>query len=248
MTVLVNGTMTAGEVARNLGIHRLDAYNALKSLGARGMIESSLTKLMIFKSVSPVMLAEILRKSNEEEQNKKLDALHVLQDIDGKLKIKSRAQHEKRNIPRIKIFSGVRPIHMKTAEMTNQTTREFLEMVTERSVNSKPSLSEFIGKSLSLRSRGIEVKLLCPITESVAELGDKLPLDIRVMTGRVSTRMIIVDKKEAILSFQREDLISLTHNEDTAIWTDSRHIIETLRTLFLFAWDNGPMLQRQLAK
>jgi sugar-specific transcriptional regulator TrmB len=50
LALVIRGRMKASDLSRELRMHRLDVYNALKSLQAKEVVEASLSKPMTFKA------------------------------------------------------------------------------------------------------------------------------------------------------------------------------------------------------
>src|SRR5580658_9298809 len=51
LLLLLHGGMKAGEIAKDLGIHRLDVYDILKRMQTKQIVESTISKPMIFNAI-----------------------------------------------------------------------------------------------------------------------------------------------------------------------------------------------------
>ncbi|MGI0081305.1 MAG: hypothetical protein ACRECH_16985, partial [Nitrososphaerales archaeon] len=91
---------------------------------------------------------------------------------------------------------------------------------------------------------GLNVKVFTPITESNVKQVEGIRRGARHLTTSASAGLCIVDGARALIVTE-PSLRSFpsTGREETAILTNSKSIVETLRTLFFVGWDTSPAFE-----
>jgi sugar-specific transcriptional regulator TrmB len=240
-----SGQMRASELAKELRMHRLDTYHALKNLETKEMVEATLSRPMRFEALPLEEVIEIIKFKDREEARKKSDAYIQLEEASKKLAEISdkKSASENRNSDRIQILSGRRTINEKWLKIISFAEREILIVATDKGVVHSLLSRTFETLQRKLRE-GLNVKVFTPITQLNVKQIEGIRKGARHLTTSASAGLCIVDGNKALIVTEPSTTsFPSTEREESAILTNSRSIVQTLRTLFFVGWDTSPIFE-----
>ncbi|MGI0081501.1 MAG: TrmB family transcriptional regulator, partial [Nitrososphaerales archaeon] len=167
LKLATSGQMRASEIAKELRMHRLDTYHALKSLEAKEIVEATLSRPMRFEALPLEEVIEVIKYKDREEARKKSSAYIELEEASKKLAELSEHKDSSENSggDRIQILSGRRTINEKWSKIISYSEKEILIVATDRGVVHS-LLSRTFETLQSKLKEGLNVKVFTPITES----------------------------------------------------------------------------------
>ncbi len=254
LALIVNGRMKASDLSRRLRMHRLDVYNALKTLQVKEIVEGSLSKPMVFGASPLEIVVQVLRHKHEEEVRRDSEALMMLEDATEKVNqlLINRNLDEgegSSRSERIQILSGRKVINEKWTKLLSSAENEILVVAMEKGaaqallLNSIDIISEKMKK-------GVLVRIFTPITKSNAAEIRPIQKEVRHLVTSSSAGLCVVDDKHAMIVTETGDrnVVLDQKREETAIITDSKSIVDMFRTLFFVGWDTSPLFEETIEK
>lgn len=246
LTLLVKGAMKAGEIARELKMYRLDAYNILKVLQEKEMVEATLSRPMLFKATSLDSVLDMLNLKQRENVRKSTEALTELEEVSKRLSQLLESENEGRDgaTDKLQILSGRKMINERWFRLLSSAEHEILIAATERDT-AQFLLSRVLDVISAKIKAGVKVNVYTPVTKSNAEQFLTFREQIRHLTVSSSAGLCIIDRRRAmmVLVSPRELLPALSKREETAVLIESRSIGEILGTLFFVGWDTSPVIE-----
>lgn len=242
VTLLAKGARRAGDLAREMSVHRFDVYNALKTLQSKGAVQATLHRPMVFGAVPLQAILGRVRKEYKEDLNLRNNAMANLEEATTELKrlpMGSEAGLEAGG--KIQILTGGHAIFAKYEDLIDETRAEFMCLGTETSLV-KWSNSGFLDKVVRRSRSGIDVMLLFPSTDVTSKLLKDLPIKIRRLAAPINGRMLIFDGREVMMAFEEKESTSWKSKDDNAVWMNQNHLAKTQRILFLALWQNSPQM------
>ena len=245
LKLAASGQMKASELAREMRMHRLDTYHALKSLEEKDIIEATMSRPMRFEALPLEEVIEIIKYKDREEAWKKSSAYMELEDASKRFAELSdkKDSSENKTTDRIQILSGRRTINEKWSKIISYAKSEILIVASDSGVVHSLLSRTFDALQTKLKE-GITVKVFTPITEANVKQIEGIRRGTRHLTTSASAGLCIVDGVKALIvtepspqSFPSEV------REETAILTNSKSILQTLRTLFFVGWDTSPVFE-----
>ncbi len=230
------GSKTAIEICRALRMHRTEVYSLLKRLMNLGVVSATLERPIRFRAVPPDVAMEIILDAEkgrlhsiEMQKTPVLDLWNTLPDfMRGNLE----EVEEK-----FQIIKGVDQIHSKMKQMISQSKEEFLIAGSEK------NYLQFYHADIfsSLGECKTEQRFVTTSDERsfyVFETinGSKVR---KIPSGMMNSfpSFAIRDGKEMLLLLGKADAKS--RKEQTAIWTDSTEMINSLQLLFRLVWSQS---------
>jgi HTH-type transcriptional regulator, sugar sensing transcriptional regulator len=242
LSLVMNGDSKASELAKELGIHRLDIYNALKSLQSKEMVESILSKPMVYRA-SPIERVVIaIKKKQKEELRQAAGMINSLENASRKIVQLSgtkRSDHISHS-DKIQILSGKKAIKKRWSTMIRHSRREILIVATERGATQTLLLSS-IGTIHSKIRNGLNARVFTPINHLNSARIERIRKEVRHLATSVSAGLCIVDRSRALIVVEQAENPYGDPEPKAAIMTDSKSIVEMLSTLFFVGWDTSPL-------
>ncbi len=245
LKLAASGQMRASELAKELRMHRLDTYHALKSLEAKEIVEATLSRPMRFEALPLEDVIEIIKYKDREEARKKSSAYIELEEASKRLGeiLNKKDSSENRNSDRIQILGGRRTIYEKWSKIISFAESEILIVATDRGVVHSLLSRTFDTLQRKLKE-GLNVKVFTPITESNVKQIEGIRRGARHLTTSASAGLCIVDGSKALIVTEPStQAFPSSGREETAILTNSKSIVQTLRTLFFVGWDTSPIFE-----
>ncbi len=239
------GEMKASEIAKNVGIARTRLYDILETLQGKGLIVSTVERPAKYRALPLEKAVDFLiesykRKLYSLEKAKKV----IFHDWSSLQEYEVVRNPEPECEENLQFISGQHRIYNKAENIIMDAAKEVIVFVNVRNL-AKLSFADITDKLQMLASNGIVVKIL-----TNASLCDKSLLE---EIGRCSIReippdfndkahFIIVDNKEMLLLHLDEE------KEPSAMWTNSRSLVDAMSFLFAVGWRSASTLPKTSEK
>ena len=245
VTLLIKRQMKAGDIARELRIHRLDAYNVLKSLQQKEMVVATLSKPMMYKVVPLETVLDSLSIKQNETIRRSADALEeIVRSYKRLAEFLDRIETETRGTTdRLQVISGRRTINERWSRLISSAKSEILIAATERET-AQSLISPVLDTISSKKASGVKVNVYTPVTKSNVEQFLGFREQVRHLKSSSSAGLCVIDRKTAMMVLvPTGDSPIISKKDETAVLIDSRSIGEILGTLFFVGWDSSPLIE-----
>ena len=237
------GSKTASDIAKGLELPRTETYQILRSLQHKGIVTATLKKPSKFKGLPFDNTISIL-VNNEKERisdlETKKDMLHeIWKSIPSS--DSSKGQDDRNN--KFQILQSKSSIVNKLKNMIENAREEILVSGSEKDYM-KFYHTDFFNY---LKKSRADMKILFSCTEKTMYIFEGFPPDsMRKFLDYEGEKFcfILKDENEGIL-FMKNDVEQKEDNDEnmTAVWTDSKILITSLKTLFDLIWfKSNPLL------
>jgi len=232
------GPTPARVVARRFNINRMKAYRALKDLEDRGLIQRIVGRPVRFSAAPP---EEVLRRSIEATRQTlsglERDEERVLDEL-------ARIRGQEQDVveePRFRIYQGRQQIYEFLGQMGDRVEEE-MNLVTTSLDLLRLSLWGVDDRLIELSRGGRRVRLLVPVEEADVEEVEKLAdhFEVRHISMETPMRFALMDDKEILTSVAMDDSMSMTTEDDTALWTNASSFISAIETFYESLWALAP--------
>lgn len=244
VTLLLKQQMKAGDIARELNIHRLDVYNILKDLQQKDMVIATLTKPMMFKGVPLDSVLNSLNLKHSENMRRSSDALDELERSSKRLVDLDRIEQVTGNISdKLQVISGRKTINERWSKLISSAETEILIAATERDT-AQFVISPVLDIISSKMESGVKVNVYTPVTRSNADQFLYFRDQVRHLRATGSAGLCIIDRKTAMMVMvPTREFPAISKRDETAVLINSRSIGEILGTLFFVGWDSSPLVE-----
>ena len=228
------GSKTAPEISKALGLPRTETYHLLNTLQNRGIVTAEFSSPTSYSIVQIEKALTTLVSVEREKIN--LLAKHKKKIVDLWNNIPSFfIETNEENKEKMQVLQGSPSINNKIASMIHDSQTEFLMFCTEKDIARFHHADFFeILDTSTLKARFI----ICSAQKipNFIEETDK-PL-IRVLKdGQSDSTCFIIRDSAEVLLFTKN--ATSPPNEVTAIWTNSKSLIESMQMLFNCCWEKA---------
>ena len=231
------GPTSASTVAKRFNYNRMKAYRLLKNLEEDGLVHSVVGRPVRYVVV-PI---EGVVNSCIEEASKRLSDLKKSQPTIIE-EIRKLANTEPRELeePRFRMYQGRRQVYELLASMCERSERE-MSLITTPQDLLRLSLWGFDEKLLRLKGSGRKVRLMTRVDDdNLSEIWEfSKKIDVRHIVIETPIRFALVDD-ETLSSVAMDDSMSMTTQNDTGLWTNSRSFVSTMKTFYDALWSMAP--------
>lgn len=231
------GPTSASTVAKRFNYNRMKAYRLLKNLEEDGLVHSVVGRPVRYV-VAPI---EGVVNSCIEEASKRLSDLKKSQPTIIE-EIRKLANMEQRELeePRFRMYQGRRQVYELLASMCERSERE-MSLITTPQDLLRLSLWGFDEKLLRLKGSGRKVRLMTRVDDdNLSEIWEfSKKIDVRHIVIQTPIRFALVDD-ETLSSVAMDDSMSMTTQNDTGLWTNSRSFVSTMKTFYDALWSMAP--------
>lgn len=225
------GSKTAPEVSKALKLPRTETYHLLTTLQNKGIVSATFQHPIRFmalpleKAVWVLVNAEKERVSTLEKQEK--DLVELWNNIPDFHSEEPETKEDK-----FQMLQGTNQIHGKMKEMISCTTKEFLVLGSEKDFL-KFYHSDFFAP---LDNSEINLKLLTSSSDRTMYIFDDIDRSkVRRLSNEIKDSLCFIEKDdEELLFFLKNANHEAAHV--TAMWTDSRTMIHSMKLLFNQIW------------
>jgi sugar-specific transcriptional regulator TrmB len=250
LALLFRGATKATELSKDLGMHRLDVYNALKVLQSEEFVSATLSRPMSFKAAPFVKILETLKKKFDEDSKSKADSILRLESLGKSItEYQKRAtQREEREYDNLLVLSGRKSIGERWTKLISSASNEIIIAATAKGISQR-LLIQPLDTICEKARAGLNVRIFTPVTHENEEQLKIIEKQVRHLVTSGSGGVCVVDESQAMVIVESPPVQkdSFKHaREDNAIVTNSTSMAAMLRTLFFVGWDTSPTLREQV--
>jgi sugar-specific transcriptional regulator TrmB len=242
---------TAGELAKKLGLHRLDVYYDLKSLQQKEMVDATLSRPMVYKAHSIDRTIKIIEEANRDQLRKISDAMILLRAARERLShVPATAQgngERRRNhvqTDTIRIISGRKAIRAKWLDLLKGAKKEVLITATEKGPAQSIFLSAVDVISRKMRG-GVNVRVFTTVKGTRDQRIRRIQSKVRHLAASAPAGLCVIDRNTALIITGSTGTGRSASSQETALLTNSKSIGEMLRTLFFVGWNTSPTFEER---
>lgn len=239
IALLSRGVSTTGELSDIANVPRSRSYDVLESLERKGFVVQKIGKPIKYVAIPPEEVLERVKKGVQDDASVQIRILGELEN-----------SH---------VLNELKLLHNQGIELVEPA--EFTTAIKGRSnlynhllcsiKNAKKeviiitSVNGFIRKSIAfkstfkkLRSKGIVVKLIAPLTSESKKYEQELAEDGIIVkhVPAIKARMCIVDGSEVTFMIMDDEAVHPSY--DVGIWINSPYFAGALKQVFDFSWDS----------
>ena len=224
-----NGACGAGDLARAIGIRRMEAYRLLKRLLERGVVVSTAGKPIKYQAES---LEGVLSLRTDEQKGFVRRMEEARGELAGLWKQVPRTPVESFE-QKFRIIQGREQIYNSMAKMVELAAKS-LEMVLTRNDITQAHVLGIGDKIVEAARRGVKVSVVAPVDAATLEAAESLAkaADLRHSEDAPRSRLVVADGAQTLVSLVLDDTKGAKNDRDVAIWTDSRDYAETMAGLY----------------
>ncbi|MDG6919951.1 MAG: hypothetical protein JRN59_00290 [Nitrososphaerota archaeon] len=240
-----NGACGAGDLAKAIGIRRMEAYRLLKKLLDRGVVVSTAGKPIKYQAES---LDGVLSLLTDEQKG----FVRRMQDAKGELSAlwKQLPRSPKESFEqRFRIIQGREQIYNSMAKMAELAAGS-LDLVLTRNDLIQAHVLGIADKLVAAARRGVEVRVVAPLDGSTLEAAEALEksTDLRHSDDAPRSRLMVADRTQTLVSLVLDDSKGVKNDRDVAIWTDSKDYAETMEGLYRVSFEKAERAAGRLAQ
>ena len=228
------GSKTAPEVCRALKIARTETYQLLATLQKKGIVLATFghpikfSALKLNKAVKTLVNTEKERVKSLEKQEEKI--IKLWDSIPEFLKEKTDDSEN-----RFQMLEGVNPINAKLNEMVSEAKNEIIVLGSEKDYL-RLYHSDFLE---NITNKKCESKIITSCTDKTMYIFENIDKkQIKCMPANLKDEICFIMKDdEEMIFFTKKD--GQTLQSISAMWTDSKPLMYSMRLLFEFIWSTS---------
>ena len=240
-----NGACGAGDLARAIGIRRMEAYRLLKRLLERGIVVSTAGKPIKYQAET---LDGVISLLTDEQKDFVRRMEEARGEIAGLWKQVPRAPVESFE-QKFRIIQGREQIYNAMAKMVELAT-ESLDLVLTRNDITQAHVLGIGDKIVEAAKRGVKVSVVAPVDGATLEAADSLAkaTELRHSEDAPRSRLLVADGSQTLVSLVLDDTKGAKNDRDVAIWTDSKDYAETMAGLYRVSFARAEDARERLAR
>lgn len=244
LALVSSGISTAGKLAEKSGIPRAKIYEVLRSLENQGFAVSTTSRPTKFK---PVELGGVVKKLHDktkqdyEARIKQINEIHLeLQENMKDLEPENACEAAE---DMLWVLRGRDNIYSVIDNIVDESRSKIIAATTERGVVRK--LFRHKDKLLEAANRGVDVRLLAPVTRSNVGILRDVTSKIIINHGNsVSARFVLSDDQRGVVILVSDE-DGATATSETGVYINSPYFITGLGHYFEHKWEKTmPLDQR----
>jgi len=238
-----SGVSTAGKLAEKSGIPRAKVYEVLRSLERQGFAVSTSTRPSKFKPVGLNDIAKNLQDKAKTDFENKIEQIgEIHKELEKNLKGVSKGETPDDEL--VWILRGRDNIYNAIDNVLDESKEKVIAATTEKGVVRK--LFRHKDKLVEASKRGVDVRLLAPITKANAEIVRESVEDFILQHGNsVSARFVLADDSKGVIMLHNDETGATPHTE-TGLLVNSPYFIKALGHFFNHKWDKTVPLEKRL--
>ncbi|MDG7012758.1 MAG: hypothetical protein JRN11_04530 [Nitrososphaerota archaeon] len=231
-----NGACGAGDLARAIGVRRMEAYRLLKRLLERGIVVSTAGKPIKYQAEA---LDAVLSLLTDEQKGFVRRMEEARTELLGLWRQVPRAPVESFE-QRFRIIQGREQIYNAMAKMVEAASGS-LDLILTRNDVVQAHVLGIGDKIVDAAKRGVKVSAMAPVDGATLEAADRLAkaAELRHSEDAPRSRLLVADGSQTLVSLVLDDTKGAKNDRDVAIWTDSRDYAETMAGLYKVAFANA---------
>ena len=247
------GVQKSGEIAKGIKTHRAEVYRMIRSLQAKGLVESTLEAPVRFAAVPFERAIDSFIRTKREEaasvESAKRDLLEEWNLING---------HETEpQLEKFVVIEGRNRIYHKILNMVNETKNQL------SATSIAPALvriNEFgildAAFTHPLKSQ-IQFRFLTELTaqdlEAAKALFKRIPAAGVNLKGRTPElglklypQMVIRDEEEAVFFIRPQSNLPTSEQDNLCLWTNCKNLVRSFSAMFEESWSKATDIQKKI--
>lgn len=225
------GSHRALDICKSLRLPRSEVYHILSSLQNKGIVSASFQHPIKFSAVQLDKAVLILLNAEKERvkylESKEKQMIELWNNIPD-LKLDPESTKD----DKLQMLQSLNQIHSKIKEMISSAKNEFLILGSE-----KDFLKFYHADILESLESGISYKLLSSCTQRTMYIFDDIDRSkVKQLTQDLGSSCFVV-KDDELLFFTKGT--EGTGKEAMAMWSDSKQLTFSMKTLFDFCWSSA---------
>ncbi|MCI4336258.1 MAG: helix-turn-helix domain-containing protein [Thermoplasmata archaeon] len=243
LTACREGALTAAELARLAGLHRVEAYRYIRGLEERGLLRPTGSRPARFVALPLDQLIDRwIRRTSD-----RLDGLRTGRDrLINEWREMMSADPEPDDVRKFAVLEGRAATHRFLRKRIDGASREI--RLTVAGFALAPAIDGAIDRSLrAAAERGVRVRLVTEISAAnVPEARHFAALaEVRHARTPVTTRAILVDRAGALVFVSGEDGLGTEGEHQIALWSSAPSVVALARGYHHRMWGHSvPIAQR----
>lgn len=247
--------MKGTEISRQLKKDKAQVYHILRSLQAKGLVESTLEAPVRFV---PVPFEKVIECTIKAKRDEAARIESIKQELFDYWKNISRGRPES-PLEKFHVIEGSNKIYPKILEMANKAKRQLSTISTVQDLlqAAKYDLLDAVFEH-PLKSQ-VQFRFLTELSEQNVNVMKAL-LERKPKTGvnfkgrnpdlglRLSPRMVIQDEEEILLFITPRAEESSTLQDEVSLWTNSKAIVQMFVAVFEDLWTNSTDIYEKIAE
>jgi sugar-specific transcriptional regulator TrmB len=245
LALVSSGISTAGRLAEKSGIPRAKVYEVLRGLEKQGFAVSTSTRPSKFK---PVKLDDMIMRLQDRAKQDYDSRLGQITDIHKELEknLKDVEVEKGSEEEMVWILRGRDNIYNAIDKLVDGSKNKLLAATTEKGVVRK--LFRHKEKLSKAARRGVDVRVLAPITKSNAEIVRDAVEDFILQHGNsVSARFVLSDDRRGVIILHGDEEGVAQHTE-MGLLINSPYFIRALGHFFEHKWAKTTPLDERLGE
>ena len=245
LALVSSGISTAGKLAEKSGIPRAKVYEVLRSLERQGFAVSTSTRPSKFKVVALDSISKKLQEKAKKDYDKRVGQI---EEIHKELQknLKGVEKDTSGGEEMVWILRGRDNIYNAIDSLVDDAEAKVVAATTEKGVVRK--LFRHKDKLSEAAKRGVDVRLLAPITKANAEIVRDSVEDFILQHGNsVSARFVLSDDKKGVVILHGDEDGASQHTE-TGLLINSPYFIKALGHFFEHKWEKTASLDQRLGE
>jgi len=236
--LLSRGVSTAGELSDIANVPRSRSYDVLESLEKKGFIIMKIGKPIKYVAVPPSEVVERVKKKIEKDTKEQITSLD--------------------KIRKSELLDELQTLHTQGVELVDPTEfsgvlksrhniydhYESLIKNAEKSISMATTAEGLVRKSEALikafskaKESGVKIRVLVNSSPSAQKAIKDLKNIAEIRQANIKGRFVVVDGKT--VTFLVTDDINVHPTYDSAIWSNSEYLANTIEALFDNYWKNA---------
>jgi sugar-specific transcriptional regulator TrmB len=229
LSLLANGTQSAGEIAKAVQIRRMEAYRIIKRLVDSGVVVASPGNPVKYtgepiEQVVAMMMDRQMKKLDEMEKGR-AEVVSI-----GRTISPSGKQREEYSF---KMVQGREQIYGQILRMVAASSAS-LDMVLTRNDLLQLHLLGLADALKEARKRGAKARVISVCDHQTTEASDAVmrASEMKHSDDFAKSRIVVADAGQVLVSLVLDDVVGRKNERDVAIWTNSGDYAATMVPLF----------------
>ncbi len=231
------GAKTAPEVCKSLDVPRTETYHILNTLQSLGVVTAECCQPTKFEALPLAKVIRTLVNSEKERVNILLQNEKEIVNLWNKIPSFVVETNEAK-MDKLQMLQGAPQIQNKLKEMITDAKDEFRLLCTPKDFARlyHSDLIKLLGNSPAFE------KVIISPAHTMPEITEEISKErIRIMpTGKTDSLCFMIKDFDEVLFFLRNATYP-SHN-NFAVWSDSDSMIDSLRALFEYSWENSEII------
>jgi sugar-specific transcriptional regulator TrmB len=229
LSLLANGTQSAGEIAKAVQIRRMEAYRIIKRLADSSVVLATPGNPVKYtgepiEQVVAMMMDRQMKKLEEMEKGRE-EVVSI-----GRTLAPASKQRDEYSF---KMVQGREQIYGQILRMVAGASSS-LEMVLTRNDLLQLHLLGLADSLKEARKRGVKARVISVCDPQTTESSEAVlkASEMRHSDDFAKSRIVVADKDQVLVSLVLDDVVGRKNEKDVAIWTNSGDYAGTMVPMF----------------